>query len=135
MPRRASNATTRCGALATHCAEVSKNAAEECSRNGRVSLYINSGYVEMSRSHAYHSQNSCAFLSHLGHRRGHRLRWLGAGWSELSRCRSNRWRDHAQAVRVEVYLVDSCDDVTLGTRPVPAVASTYVRRDKVGALG
>jgi len=41
----------------------------------------------------------------------------------------------AQAVRVEVYLVDSCEDVTLGTRPVPAVESTYVRRDKAGALG
>ena len=41
----------------------------------------------------------------------------------------------AQAVRVEVYLVDSCEDVTLGTRPVPAVASAYVRRDKTGALG
>jgi len=41
----------------------------------------------------------------------------------------------AQAVRVEVYLVDSCEDVTLGTRPVPAVASAYVRRDKAGALG
>jgi len=33
------------------------------------------------------------------------------------------------SVRVEVYLVDSCADVTLGTRPVPAVASTYVLRD------
>jgi len=41
----------------------------------------------------------------------------------------------AQAMRVEVYLVDSCDDVTLGARPVPAVATTYVRRDKAGALG
>jgi len=41
----------------------------------------------------------------------------------------------AQAVRVEVYLVDSCEDVTLGTRPVPAVESTFVRRDKAGALG
>ena len=38
-------------------------------------------------------------------------------------------------MRVEVYLVDSCDDVTLGARPVPAVATTYVRRDKAGALG
>lgn len=34
--------------------------------------------------------------------------------------------DRDRAVRVEVYLVDSCGDVTLGTRPVPAVASTYV---------
>lgn len=41
----------------------------------------------------------------------------------------------AQAMRVEVYLVDSCDDVTLGARPVPAVATTSVRRDKAGALG
>ncbi len=41
-----------------------------------------------------------------------------------------------RAVRVEVYLVDSCDDVTLGTRPVPAVASTYVLRDgEAGAFG
>jgi len=36
---------------------------------------------------------------------------------------------------VEVYLVDSCADVTLGTRPVPAVASTYVLRDEDGAFG
>jgi hypothetical protein len=34
-----------------------------------------------------------------------------------------------RAVRVEVYLVDSCADVTLGMRPVPVVASTYVLRD------
>jgi hypothetical protein len=32
-------------------------------------------------------------------------------------------------MRVEVYLVDSCGDVTIGTRPVPAIASTYVLRD------
>jgi hypothetical protein len=39
-------------------------------------------------------------------------------------------------VRVEVYLVDSCADVTLGTRPVPAIASTYVLRDgDDGAFG
>jgi hypothetical protein len=41
----------------------------------------------------------------------------------------------AQPVRVEVYLVESCDDVTLGARPVPALASTYVSRDQAGALG
>lgn len=41
----------------------------------------------------------------------------------------------AQAVRVEVYLVDSCEDVTIGARPVPAVSATYVSRDKTGALG
>jgi hypothetical protein len=35
-------------------------------------------------------------------------------------------------MRVEVYLVDSCADVTLGTRPVPAIASTYVLRDGGG---
>ncbi len=41
-----------------------------------------------------------------------------------------------EAVRVEVYLVDSCADVTLGTRPVPAIASTYVLRDdEQGAFG
>ena len=41
-----------------------------------------------------------------------------------------------RAVRVEVYLVESCADVTLGTRPVPAVASTYVLRDgAAGAFG
>ena len=41
-----------------------------------------------------------------------------------------------EAVRVEVYLVDSCADVTLGTRPVPAIASTYVLRDgEGGAFG
>jgi len=41
-----------------------------------------------------------------------------------------------RAVRVEVYLVDSCGDVTIGTRPVPAVASTYVLRDgEEGAFG
>jgi hypothetical protein len=39
-------------------------------------------------------------------------------------------------VRVEVYLVDSCANVTLGTRPVPAVASTYVLRGgEAGAFG
>jgi hypothetical protein len=41
-----------------------------------------------------------------------------------------------RAVRVEVYLVDSCEDVTLGTRPVPALASTYViRNGENGAFG
>ena len=41
-----------------------------------------------------------------------------------------------RAVRVEVYLVDSCVDVTIGTRPVPALASTYVLRDgEEGAFG
>jgi hypothetical protein len=41
-----------------------------------------------------------------------------------------------RAVRVEVYLVDSCANVTLGTRPVPAVANTYVLRgDEAGAFG
>lgn len=41
-----------------------------------------------------------------------------------------------QAVRVEVYLVDSCSDVALGARPVPAVASAYVVRDgDANALG
>lgn len=41
-----------------------------------------------------------------------------------------------RAERVEVYLVDSCMNVTLGTRPVPAVASTYVLRDgEAGAFG
>ncbi len=41
-----------------------------------------------------------------------------------------------RAVRVEVYLVDSCEDVTLGMRPVPVVASTYVLRDgEDGAFG
>ena len=40
------------------------------------------------------------------------------------------------AVRVEVYLVNSCSDVTLGDRPVPAFASTYVVREgHTGALG
>lgn len=34
----------------------------------------------------------------------------------------------AQAARVEVYLVDSCADVTLGARPVPAIAMTSVVR-------
>jgi hypothetical protein len=39
-------------------------------------------------------------------------------------------------MRVEVYLVDSCGDVTIGTRPVPAIASTYVLRDgEAGAFG
>ena len=41
-----------------------------------------------------------------------------------------------RAVRVEVYLVDSCANVTLGTRPVPAVANTYVLRGgEGGAFG
>ena len=41
-----------------------------------------------------------------------------------------------QAVRVEVYLVDSCGGVTLGARPVPAIASTFVLRDgETGSLG
>lgn len=41
-----------------------------------------------------------------------------------------------RAMRVEVYLVDSCGDVTIGTRPVPAIASTYVLRDgEEGAFG
>lgn len=41
-----------------------------------------------------------------------------------------------QAVRVEVYLVDSCANVTLGARPVPSLASTYVLRDgQAGAFG
>jgi hypothetical protein len=34
-----------------------------------------------------------------------------------------------EAVRVEVYLVDSCANVAIGVRPVPAIASTYVLRD------
>lgn len=34
-----------------------------------------------------------------------------------------------EAARVEVYLVESCADVTLGARPVPALASTFVLRD------
>ncbi len=43
-------------------------------------------------------------------------------------------RDRAE--RVEVYLVDSCASVALGTRPVPAIASTYVLRGgEVGAFG
>lgn len=41
----------------------------------------------------------------------------------------------ANAQRVEVYLVDSCAPVTLGDRPVPAVASTFVLRNEPGALG
>ena len=41
-----------------------------------------------------------------------------------------------RAMRVEVYLVGSCGDVTIGTRPVPAIASTYVLRDgEEGAFG
>ncbi len=41
-----------------------------------------------------------------------------------------------QAMRVEVYLVDSCADVTLGTRPVPALGTADVLRgDGVGAFG
>jgi hypothetical protein len=41
-----------------------------------------------------------------------------------------------QAVRVEVYLVDSCAGVTLGVRTVPSLASTYVLRDgDEGAFG
>jgi hypothetical protein len=41
-----------------------------------------------------------------------------------------------RAVRVEVHLVDSCEDVTLGLRPVAAVSSTYVLRDgEDGAFG
>ncbi|MEM7137357.1 MAG: LamG domain-containing protein [Myxococcota bacterium] len=41
-----------------------------------------------------------------------------------------------QAVRVEVYLVDSCDGVTMGTRPVPSIASTFILRDgAAGSLG
>jgi len=41
-----------------------------------------------------------------------------------------------RAVRVEVYLVDSCEDVTLGMRPVSVVASTYALRDGAdGAFG
>jgi len=38
-----------------------------------------------------------------------------------------------RAERVEVYLVEACADVTLGARPVPAVASTYVLRGDEGA--
>ena len=34
-----------------------------------------------------------------------------------------------RAVRVEVYLVDSCAEVTLGDRSVTSIASTYVLRD------
>jgi len=41
----------------------------------------------------------------------------------------------ANAQRVELYLVDDCTSVTLGDRPVPAVASTFILRDEVGALG
>ncbi len=41
-----------------------------------------------------------------------------------------------QAVRVEVYLVDSCTNVTLGTRPVPALGTADVLRgDGGGAFG
>jgi len=39
------------------------------------------------------------------------------------------------AVRVEVYFVDSCGEVPVGTRPVPAITSTFVLRDAgAGAL-
>jgi hypothetical protein len=41
----------------------------------------------------------------------------------------------ANAQRVELYLIDDCTSVTLGDRPVPAVASTFILRDEVGALG
>ena len=41
----------------------------------------------------------------------------------------------ANAQRVELYLVDECASVTLGDRPVPALASTFVLRDEPGALG
>ena len=37
--------------------------------------------------------------------------------------------EREQAARVEVYLVESCADVSLGARPVPALASTFVLRD------
>jgi hypothetical protein len=41
-----------------------------------------------------------------------------------------------QAMRVEVYLVDSCADVTLGTRPVLALGTADVLRgDGIGAFG
>lgn len=41
-----------------------------------------------------------------------------------------------QAMRVEVYLVDSCTDVTLGMRPVPALGTAEVLRgDGGGAFG
>ena len=41
-----------------------------------------------------------------------------------------------QVVRVEVYLVESCTDVTLGTRPVPALGTADVLRvDGGGAFG
>ena len=41
-----------------------------------------------------------------------------------------------RAVRVEVYLIDSCEEVTLGMRPLSVVASTYVLRDgAAGAFG
>ncbi|MGB5525056.1 MAG: hypothetical protein WBM96_20970, partial [Polyangiales bacterium] len=41
-----------------------------------------------------------------------------------------------QAERVEVYLVDSCTSVTLGTRPVPALGTADVLRgDGEGAFG
>jgi len=40
------------------------------------------------------------------------------------------------AMRVEVYLVDSCTDVTLGTRPVPALGTAdVIRGDGEGAFG
>ena len=41
-----------------------------------------------------------------------------------------------QAARVEVYLVESCANVTLGERPIPSLANTYVLRDgAAGGLG
>jgi len=41
-----------------------------------------------------------------------------------------------QAMRVEVYLVESCADVTLGARPVPALgAADVLRGDGLGAFG
>ena len=41
-----------------------------------------------------------------------------------------------EAVRVEVYLVDSCANVAIGVRPVPAIASAYVLQDgEAGAFG
>lgn len=41
-----------------------------------------------------------------------------------------------QSVRVELYLVDECAGVALGTRPVPAFASTFVLREgPSGAFG
>lgn len=41
-----------------------------------------------------------------------------------------------QAARVEVYLVESCANVTLGERPIPSLANTYLLRDgAAGGLG